>query len=83
VKRVKKGLDDARPQFAQHASDIEERWEEDTLHFAFSIQGKRIEGTLEVQDSEFVLDAKLPLMWRMFEGRIEKMIQEQTKQMLG
>jgi len=37
---------------------------------------------LKVTDTEFIVDAKLPLLWRMFEGRIEKMIQEQAKGML-
>lgn len=76
-------LVEAKPRLAGNADIEEERWEGDTLHFAFTTQGQRIEGQLEVTDKEFVLNAKLPLMLRMFEGRIEKMIQEQGKQMLG
>jgi hypothetical protein len=57
----------------------EERWEGDTLHFAATLQGKQINGTLQVTDKDFVIDAKLPLLWRIFEGRIEKMIAEQVQ----
>jgi len=81
--RVKKALSEARAQAAQHVEGLEEKWEADTLHFSFSLQGKKIEGTLEVRDKEFELNAKLPLLWRMFEGKIEKMISEQAKQFIS
>ena len=81
VKKVKQALEEARPHLKGQATIDEERWETDVLHFAASVQGKQITGTLEVTDTDFILDAKLPLMWRLFEGRIEKMIAEQVKQM--
>ncbi len=82
VTRVKAALDQARSQAGQHVQGLEERWEEDTLHFSFNLQGKKIDGTLEVRDQEFDLNAKLPLLWRMFEGKIEKMIEAQASQFI-
>ncbi len=81
--RVKKVLLDGKSQLAGKAEIQEERWEGDTLHFAFSAQGQQISGQLEVQDKAFMLDAKLPFMLKLFEGKIETMIQDQAKQMLG
>lgn len=83
VERVKKALDDARPKMAGQAELHEERWEDNVLHFDVTAQGQRISGTLTVEDDAFDLYAKLPLMLRMFEGRIEQMIKEQTGKMLG
>ena len=83
VAQVKKVLIDAKPHLGDKAQIEEERWEGDTLHFAFTANAQHITGALEVKDNEFVLDAKLPLMLRMFEGKIERMIQDQSKQMLG
>jgi hypothetical protein len=80
-KKVKRALEDARPQLKGQATIDEERWEGNTLHFGATVQGKSITGTLEITDSHFNIEAKLPLMWRLFEGRIEKMISEQVKQM--
>ncbi len=80
--RVKQLLVESKPQLAGKAEIEEERWEGDILHFAFTAQGNRIKGQLEVKDKEFVLDAKLPLMLRLFEGRLEKMIADQSAQML-
>jgi hypothetical protein len=83
VARVKKMLIDAKPQLTGKGEIEEERWEGDTLHFAVSAQGQRVTGQLEIKDKEFVLDAKLPLMMRLFEGKIEKMIATQAGEMLG
>lgn len=84
VGRVKQMLADAKaqPELAGKVEIQEERWEGDVLHFAFTVQGQHITGQLEVKDTEFVIDATLPLMLRLFEGKIEKMIKEQTAQIL-
>jgi len=83
VSRVKNAITEAKSQMGDKGSIDEERWEGNTLHFKVSGQGQKISGTLEVKDKEFVLDAKLPLMLRLFEGKIEKAIKEQATQMLG
>jgi hypothetical protein len=77
--KVKLALEHGRSQLAGQATIDEERWEGDMLHFAATLQGKQITGTLQVTDKDLVIDAKLPLLWRIFEGRIEKMIAEQVK----
>ncbi len=79
VQKVKLALTHARPQLKDQATIDEERWDGNTLHFAATVQGKKITGTLNVTDIHFVIDAKLPLLWRIFESRIEKMIVEQVK----
>jgi hypothetical protein len=76
--KVKDALEAARPQLKGQAEIKEERWEGDTFHFVVDLQGKQVTGTLVVTDSEFVIDAKLPLLWRLFEGRIEKEIAKQV-----
>jgi hypothetical protein len=79
--KVARALQDARPHLKDNATIDEERWEGDTLHFAATLQGKQISGTLEVTDTDLIVDATLPLMWRLFEGRIEKMIAQHLQQM--
>ncbi len=77
IDRVKKGLVDARPQMKDQVVIEKEEWRDNELDFAFVAQKQRITGTLVVEDKHFVVDAKLPLMWRLFEGRIEKAVAEQ------
>lgn len=79
--RIKQMLDEARAKMGDQATIHEERWDGDTLHFDVTAQGQRIRGTLAVEDDKLVIDAKLPLMLRMFEGRIEKEIAKQIGQM--
>ena len=77
VQKVKKALEDARPQLKDQAVINAEKWDGNTLNFDVTVQGKRITGTLEVSEADFIIDAKLPLLWRMFEGMIEKEIAKQ------
>lgn len=83
ITKVKLALQQGKSQLAAYATVDEERWEGDTLHFAATLQGKQITGTLAVTDKDFLIDAKLPLLWRIFEGRIEKMLAEQVKALEG
>jgi hypothetical protein len=83
VDRIKQALVQAKPQMAGQVKIDKEEWNNSMLNFAFTTQGKQITGTLRVTDEQYVVDAKLPLMWRIFEGKIEKMIKEQAAGMLG
>ena len=80
VGRVKSTLNEHRGELMQHAKITKEEWDGNTLNFAVVLQGKDVTGSLAITDTDYILDAKLPLMWRMFEGRIEKEI---AKQMQG
>ncbi len=79
VDRVKKGLLQAKPQLQGRVKIDKEEWQDSMLTFAFTTQGKQVTGTLKILKDEFIIDAKLPLLWRMFEGRIQKAVEEQIK----
>lgn len=80
--RVMVAMREARAKLGDQATIDKEEWVADTLHFGITVQGQSITGTFDVRDSDFGLDAKLPLMLRMFEGRIKKAIEEQASAML-
>ncbi len=79
VAHVKKGLEETRPKLEGQATIEKEEWTDSTLNFSVAVQGQHITGSLLVEDKKFILDAKLPLLWRMFEGRIQKAVEEQIK----
>ena len=81
LQRIKDALNEARPKFKDQVEIHEEKWEGGVLTFSFTAQGYKISGTLAVEDSQYVLNAKLPLMFRLFEGTIEAKIKEQIAQM--
>jgi hypothetical protein len=76
--RVKDALEQARPHMQGQVEVNKEEWEGDIFRFDVNLQGKNVTGTLEVTEMELVFNAKLPLMWRLFEGRIEKEIAKQV-----
>lgn len=80
--KVKEALDRARPELTTKAQIGEERWDESTLYFAFTAEGQSVQGTFEVAEADFILDVKLPLILRMFERKIERMISEQAAKLL-
>ena len=82
VERVKKRLVDARPHMKDQVNINKQDWDGPNLTFAFTAQGKEVTGKLKVTETEFIVDAKLPLMWRLFEGKIEKMITQQANTMM-
>jgi hypothetical protein len=82
IAHIKRTLEEHRTEILAKAEDVEERWEGNVLHFAVTTQGQHISGTLTVLDHAFDIDVTLPLMLRMFEGRIKKAIEEQASGLL-
>ena len=80
--RIKTALIQQRGELQKHITIKKEEWEGNTLSFAIELQGKNITGTVAITDNEYVIDAQLPLLWRMFEGKIEKEIANQVQGML-
>jgi hypothetical protein len=81
--RVNAMLNQYRGQIMQQAKIIKEEWKGDKLVFEVEIQGKKVTGYLDITDTDYIFDATLPLMWRLFEGKIEKEIQKQVAAMGG
>lgn len=68
-------------QFGGHAEDMEHEWFADTLRFKGKAKGLKVEGTVEVTESDVVIDAKLPLIAMAFEGRIRETLQKEADSM--
>lgn len=81
--RVNMMLNQHRGAIMQQAKIIKEEWQGDTLAFEMEIQGKKVNGSLAITDQNYVFDATLPLMWRLFEGKIEKEIAKQVAALGG
>jgi hypothetical protein len=77
--KVIQGLNEARPKLDGQAVIEKEEWVDDTLNFSVLVQGQRITGSLAVEENNFIIDAKLPFLWRMFEGKIQKAVEDQVK----
>ncbi len=81
--RLQQGIAQAKPHLAGQATIDKEEWRGHTLNFAVTAQGKQITGTVEVTDTQYKIQAKLPLLWRLFEGKIETMLKDELAKQLG
>ena len=77
-RKVDQRLGQLLAQFGGHAEEIEHEWLGDTMRFKGKARGLTIEGTVEVTDAAVIVDAKLPLMAKMFEGRIRQAVEREA-----
>ena len=60
--------------FGSGASDLQQEWQDDHLTFSFKAQGLSIRGSLAVGEEQVGIEVHLPLMARIFEGRVRQEI---------
>ena len=70
-------------QYGGYLNDIQQHWEGDRLVFSGSARGFKANGTVEVTDTEVIIDGKLPLMAKPFEPRIKNTIEREAAAMFA
>jgi putative polyhydroxyalkanoate system protein len=82
-RKVEERLTNLERQYGHYATDIDKSWNGDRLDFSVKARGMSGSGTLEITDSEVIIDGKLPLMARPFESRIKSTIEREGQAMFG
>ena len=70
-------------QYGHYANDIDHQWQGDTLHFGFKAKGIHGRGTLEITDTDVIVDGKLPLIAKPFESRIRSTVEREAESMFS
>lgn len=70
-------------QYGHYLSGSEHKWDGDRLVFSGSAKGFKVNGSVEVTDSEVIIDGKLPLMAKPFEPRVKSAIEKETAEMFA
>jgi putative polyhydroxyalkanoate system protein len=81
--KVEQRLEQLLSQFGGHADEMEHQWFGDTLQFKGKARGFAVEGSVEVTKDEVIFSGKLPLIAKMFEGKIKHAIQKETDSMFA
>jgi len=81
--KVEGRLGELLSQFGGHAEEIEHSWTGDTMEFKAKVKGLAIGGTVAITDADVVIDGKLPLIAKMFEGRIREAMEREAKSMFA
>jgi hypothetical protein len=80
-KKVEQKIDHLLEHFGAKAEEIEHHWNGDTMSFKAKAHGVTLEGTVEITDTEMILEAKLPLIARPFEARIRERLEQEAQAM--
>jgi hypothetical protein len=77
--RAKKIVDERlrglEKRYGHQAKDLEYEWHGDTLHVSGKAKGFSLKGTVEVTDTDIILDGKLPLLAKPFESKIRQTVE--------
>lgn len=68
-------------QFGAQAQTVEHEWVGDVLHVRGKAMGLQIKGSVEVTETDIIVDGDLPLMARPFESKIREAVLRETDQM--
>ena len=68
-------------QHSHYLSDITQHWDGDRLVFSGTAKGFKANGSVEITDSEVIVDGKLPLIAKPFESRITSTIEREAETM--
>ena len=80
-RKIEERLGNLERQYGHYATDIDKQWDGDRLTFSVKARGMSGSGSLEITDSEVIVDGKLPLMARPFESRIKSTIEREAAAM--
>ncbi len=82
-KKINERLANLFAQYGHYLSDSEHKWDGDRLYFSGSAKGFKTNGTIDVTDTDVIIDGKLPLVARPFEPRVKSAIEKETSAMFG
>ncbi len=76
--KVEARIEELLGQHGHYLSEINRQWEGDRLLFSGTAKGFKTNGSIEITDSEVVLDGRLPLIAKPFESRIKSTIEREA-----
>jgi hypothetical protein len=66
-----------------YLGEMHQQWEGDRLVFSGTAKGFKANGSVEITDSEVIIDGKLPLIAKPFESRIKSTIEREASAMFA
>src|SRR5437763_3664109 len=82
-KIVDRRLGELFAQYGHYASESQLTWSGDRLDFSGKAKGFSASGTIEITDTEAIIEGKLPLIAKPFEPRIRSTVEREAAAMFG
>jgi len=83
AERIKDVLVRVSRQYAEHVSDVEQEWQQQTLRFRFRSLGFKISGTLEMHAERVECSCQMPLAAMIMRGKIETTLRDELEKLLN
>ncbi len=83
LNRIKGILGQAKEQYGDRISDLQETWTADGGTFSFRAMGFKISGSLVVTDSDVRITGDYPFAAIPFKGTIESTLRERAERLLA
>ncbi|HEX9406504.1 MAG TPA: polyhydroxyalkanoic acid system family protein [Thermoanaerobaculia bacterium] len=77
--KIEERLHQVMATYGHYLSAADHHWEGDRLLFSGKAKGMKANGSVEVTDSEVIIDGKLPLLAKPFEPRIKSTIEREAE----
>jgi hypothetical protein len=82
LRRIKSGIERARPDMSSVLTVEEERWEGDRLAFAVRALGQRAAGAIDVTEANVRLEVVLPWLLHKFAAAVQRVIGQRGQLLL-
>jgi len=83
LKRIKGLLNNAKRDYADLISNLQENWEGNKGTFSFSAKGYDVSGELIVEPNTVEIHSKVPFALSLFKGMISGMITQKANELLS
>jgi hypothetical protein len=80
-KKIDRRLGELLGQYGHYLSDSQTNWNGDRLDFSGKAKGFSASGSIEITDTEVIIDGKLPLIAKPFEPRVKHTIESEAASM--
>lgn len=81
--RLERFSETLQQKFQNQVSDLQQSWNNDTLHFQFKTFGIQLAGDITVAASALRVAVELPFTAMMFKGKIESAIRDELQRLVG
>jgi hypothetical protein len=82
-RKIDHRLGELMGQYGHYLSESQSTWSGDRLDFSGKAKGFSAGGSVEITDTEVIIDGKLPLIAKPFESRIKHTIEQEAATMFG
>ena len=80
-KKINERIGQLFGQYGHYLSDSSHEWQGDRLVFSGSARGFKASGSVDVTDTEVIIEGKLPLIAKPFEPRVKSTIEREAEAM--